>query len=269
METNHCYTKNEGKNRIVGTDSCSDLSPIQKELLLNIAQEGDIDMYGAGKRLGRSTSTIQGAIKRLSQEALIKVSHTEKSRRGVTNKVIYTLTPRGFFATVLLLSEDLASLWVDPDEGVQDWGAIFDAHTTFHKEVFRIYQSHTHLNSEILDILPGLTDELKSIGWGHLLKISNDLAACSRRGILVSGRGWDAPDADASNLSSEGSFRTFDASFIDRLSAAVLDEYDDEWADFLKKHPPVWARVREGLKKKMNRMQRQTDLIREILEAEE
>lgn len=249
----------ERKDGSVATTDRPDLSPAQKELLLSIAQEGDIDMYGAGKRLGRSTSTIQGAIKRLFQESLIKVSRTEKSRRGATDKMIYTLTPRGFFVTVRLLGDSLPALWSDPDP---DIGAYFDAHHAFHKEIFQIYHLHTDFDSEILEILPDLTDDLIAISENHALEISRALIACSQMGIFHSASGWYKLD-----IPSEGDFRPFDNEFTDRLLRGTLD-YDDEQVAALMKYPSVWVKIRAGLEEKMITMQNRIDWIREVLERE-
>lgn len=255
------------KDGSVVTNRCPELSPVQKELLLSIAREGDIDMYGAGKRLKRSTSSIQGAMKRLSQESLIKVSRTEKSRRGVTDKVIYTLTPRGYFVTILLLGENLPTPRSDLDLGV---GSYFDAHCAFQEEVFQIYQKHTDFNSEILDVLPNFADDLKNLSTNYVFGISDDLIIGSTMGIVYTMKRLDdlKPDdlgVSATNLPNDGDFCSFGSALIGGIVQTTLD-HDDDLVAILKKYPSVWVKVRADLEQKMSVMQNDMARITEILE---
>ncbi len=89
-------------------DACPELSEAQRALLLNIALEGPVDVYGAHKRLGKRHSTTDAAMKRLVEMELVQEVGREKSKRGASDaeKIIYSLTMLGFCVAILLIDDE-------------------------------------------------------------------------------------------------------------------------------------------------------------------
>lgn len=233
---------------------CPTLSQVQRDLLLDIVQEGDVNLYGATKRIHRTASTIQGALNRLSSEGLIEISHTEKCSRGGRDKIIYTPTFLGFCAAILYLADkhhiDLVS------------GSPRD--NSFLNEVFRANKIHSGFQSEVFKILPSLMDDLKEIFGDNSTDWMTESLGISCTNVLLKSK-INPHDPNMIPDYKED----FEINFACRLlhifeEPQVFGEpnHIKDQIIRLKKYPCLWAPIQKSLKYQLAHL----SWIHEILE---